>query len=78
MLEKLGLVSGAQQEVKEKHRVHIPASVYDNEKLSSRLIGKTNVTASDKAHPTDRVYKLFWDYIKAGIRARQFAFGRLG
>jgi hypothetical protein len=77
-LKALGLIGGAQKAVKEKRRTHIPGEVYDNPVLAKKFIGKTNVTTSDKAHPTDRVYKLFWDRIKFTILLKQYAFGLLG
>jgi phospholipase/lecithinase/hemolysin len=75
-LKALHLVNGAQPKGTSDH--YIPAAVYDSPKLARRYIGDTNGTTSDKAHPTDRVYKLLWDNIRATILQRQYAFGLLG
>jgi len=77
-LRALGLIGGAAKAVKEKHRPHIPGQVYDDPKLSKTLMGDQHVTTSDKAHPTDRVYKLFWDRIRFTILQKQYGFGLLG
>ena len=75
-LKALHLIGGAQPKGTSDH--YIPAAVYDNSKLARRYIGDTNGTASDKAHPTDRVYRLLWQAIKATISQRRYAFGLLG
>ncbi len=76
-LRELGLLTGAQEEGTSNQ--HVPASVYDNPKLLSKYAGtKTHLTTSDKAHPTDKVYKLMWNEIKFSILQKQYTFGNLG
>lgn len=75
-LQALHLTMGSQP--KGTSNTYVPAEVYDNPKLARRYIGTTAGTCSDKAHPTDRVYKLLWQEIKANILQQQYAFGLLG
>ncbi len=76
-LQELGLLAGAQAEGTSNQ--HVPAAVYDNPKLARKYLGNaTNLTTSDKAHPTDKVYKLMWNQIKFSILQKQYSFGNLG
>lgn len=76
-LEELGLLPGAQTEGTSD--THLPSSVYDSKKLRTKFLPpKTNVTTSDKAHPTDKVYKVMWNQIRFSILQKQYTFGNLG
>jgi hypothetical protein len=37
----------------------------------------TEITTSDKVHPTDKVYEVIWTKVQAVIKAQQYAFGKL-
>lgn len=76
-LKELGLMEGSQSDGTSK--TYVPARIYDDPKLKKQLLGKTqHVTTSDKAHPTDQVYKVMWSSIRFTILQRQYAFGNLG
>jgi phospholipase/lecithinase/hemolysin len=74
-IEELGLLEGAQPEG--TSNTHVPSKVYSNPKLQKQYIGKTNLTTSDKAHPTDKVYELMWKQIKFTIQLKQYTFGNI-
>jgi len=78
MVQALGLLEGAQKEGTSK--IHVPARIADAAAEAAQIMGEKNIhmTTSDKAHPTDRIYKLMWDNIKRQIQIKQFAFGHIG
>jgi phospholipase/lecithinase/hemolysin len=69
LLDQLGLVEGVQEEGSSKY--FVSAKDYDSRDASML------VSTSDKAHPTDRVYRLMWEKMRETLWERQFTFGNL-
>ena len=69
LLAQLHLVEGVQQTGTSKQ--FVSAAHYDS------IDSPMQLSTSDKAHPTDRVYRLMWEKIRETLWERQYTFGNL-
>lgn len=69
MLNALGLITGVQE--KGTSDTFVDPIAYDS------FQAPMQISTSDEAHPTDRVYKLMWDTLKAKLWENQYTFGKL-
>ena len=69
MINQLGLVDGVQ--AKGSSDSFISPIAYDS------IQAPMQVSTSDEAHPTDRVYKHMWDTIKGVLQVNSITFGKL-
>jgi len=69
LLDQLGLVEGVQETGTSDG--FVTADLYDH------IDSPMQISTSDKAHPTDRVYRLMWEKMRETFWEKKYSFGNL-